>query len=194
MLAGCDPLGERARAECQAREQESAALRARLTEVERLYAAEQAARAQAEARADSAEARADRAEARADSAEASAPEAPESPAPPVFTCAGDRCTFSRADFDALLADPVRVSRGARVIPNMRDGQQHGFKIFGIRSGSLGAQLGLRNGDVVTEISGHSLSDIQSAMSAYAALRERNAWTIKGERAGAPFALELSIRE
>ena len=187
MLAGCDPLGERARAECQAREQESAALRARLTEVERLYAAEQAARARAEARADSAEAR-------ADSAEASAPAAPEAPEAPVFTCAGDRCTLSRADLDALLADPARVSRGARVIPNMRAGQPHGFKVFGIRAGSLGAQLGLRNGDVVTEISGHSLSDIQSAMSAYAALKERNAWTIKGERAGAPFALELSLRE
>lgn len=184
MSAGCDPMGQRARAECQAREQEGAVLRARLAELERLYAAEQEARARAEARAESAEER-------AASAEASA-EAP--PAPPVFTCAGDRCTLSRADFDVLLADPVRISRGARVVPNMREGQPHGFKMFGIRPGTLGAQIGMRNGDVVTEISGHSLLDINSAMAAFAALKERRAWTIKGERAGAPFAIEVSIRE
>ena len=84
------------------------------------------------------------------------------PAPPVtLKCEGTACTITRAEIDALLANPGRLSKQARIVPVLKDGESGGFKVFGMRAGSLFASIGLQNGDVVlTLVSDDNFSMLQ----------------------------------
>lgn len=64
--------------------------------------------------------------------------------------------------DALLKDPKEASRAMRVIPDVRGGERLGFKVFGIRPGSLAQALGLRNGDRVMLVNHRKLGDMKRA--------------------------------
>ncbi len=111
-----------------------------------------------------------------------------------IACADNRCTIPRAAFERVLAEPGILLRAARLVPNLQDGVVRGFKLFGIRASSPYALLGLQNGDIVTEIGGKSMLSVEAALEAYAELRSRSAWTIKGERRGSPFELTLALRD
>lgn len=108
------------------------------------------------------------------------------------TCDGGRCTIPRQEFAGLMANPAALAKAGRVVPSMKDGVTTGFKLFGIRPGSPFAAIGLQNGDLVTEIDGKSMRSAEAALEAYAALRTRDEWTIKGERRGAPFELVVGL--
>ncbi|MBK7829321.1 hypothetical protein [Nannocystis sp.] len=112
--------------------------------------------------------------------------------PSPITCAADRCTVPRKTFEALLADPAELVKQARVVPYLQDGQTRGFKLFGIRVGSTFAAIGLKNGDRITAIGGHSLGGVEEALTAYAAIKGQDEWTIAGERKGAAFEQTIVI--
>lgn len=192
VLAACDP-GTRSeieslRAEVAAQGAMIGALRGRVDALETGLAAERDARSRGEVEID-ARLRASPA-APAQVEIAGAPGLAEAEVP--VTCAADRCTLPRAAFDALMANPAALTRAARVVPHMQNGESHGFKLFGIRPRSPFASIGLKNGDVVTELGGKSLGNIEDALAAYTSLRARSEWTIKGERAGAPFSITVAI--
>lgn len=102
-------------------------------------------------------------------------------------------TVDGAQFDALLADPAKVSRGARLIPSRKDGAFDGFKLAGVRPSSLFAQLGLKNGDIMHRANGLSLASPQAALEAYGALRGAAEITLEITRAGAPVKLRYTIQ-
>lgn len=110
----------------------------------------------------------------------------------TVTCDGGRCTIPREDFKRLLANPAELAKTARVVPSMKEGVTHGFKLFAIRPGSPLAAMGLQNGDLVTEVGGKAMRSAEAAIEAYAELRTRDEWTIKGERRGAPFELVFGL--
>lgn len=101
-------------------------------------------------------------------------------------------TIDGAKLDALLADPVAVSRGARLVPSRKGDGFDGFKLYGVRSGSLFAQLGLKNGDVMRRANGLSLASPQAALEAYSAIKGADAVSLEITRAGAPMTLRYTI--
>lgn len=107
-------------------------------------------------------------------------------------CSAGRCAVPRATVDAILADPMLVAKSARVVPHLKEGEPAGFKVFGIRAGSLPAQIGLKNGDIVTALGGRSILDINAAMDAVSALPAMKTWVIEGERAGAPLSITVAV--
>lgn len=122
------------------------------------------------------------------------------PSPPVdrakleagISCEGDACKVQRALLDELLASPAALSRSARVIPVMEDGVQRGFKLFGMRPGTLGPLLGLENGDRVLTVNGRQLDSIDSAMDSYLALRDARELEIEIERRGQARKLKIEL--
>src|SRR5262249_26192539 len=85
------------------------------------------------------------------------PAPPPPPAPDPIPVAGiDRVddtdyTIDHGLIDKVLADPISVSAGARVVPSMKNGTPWGFKLYAIRPGSVYAALGLQNGDTIHAI-------------------------------------------
>lgn len=102
------------------------------------------------------------------------------------------CTIERAFIDTLLANPALLAKQARVVPRMRDGDYDGFKLYGIRSGSLPKLLGMKNGDAIIEINGTPLGAMDEVLELYTSLRKETRFLVELERKGLPVALTIEI--
>ena len=60
-------------------------------------------------------------------------------------CDDDGCSLGACQTQTFWADPESVSKQARAVPRFVDGQPRGIQLFGLRPGTLLAQLGLLNG-------------------------------------------------
>ena len=103
-----------------------------------------------------------------------------------------RCEITRAARDKLAENPEQLARQARIVPALRDGEQRGFKLYGIRRATLPNLLGFHNGDLLLDVSGHELDSLDGAMEAYAAVRERELVVLTLERRGQTQRLEFSF--
>lgn len=119
-------------------------------------------------------------------------ETAEASLPVALKCVGNRCTLTREEVDALLDNPGRLAKEARIVPAIKDGKTSGFKLFGIRAGSLFASIGLQNGDTVTELAGVPLTDVEAAMRAVEAAKKVDAVVFKGTRKDQPFELSVAV--
>ena len=128
---------------------------------------------------------------------ASAPDAA-SPASPAALKAlverVDETTFllEPDGFDEMLRDPAWLSRQARIIPHYQGGKPQGFKLLGIRKGSLWALFGLKNGDIVRAVNGRAFTSPQAALEIYEQVRG-GSFVVDLDREGAPLRLTYNLR-
>jgi general secretion pathway protein C len=112
----------------------------------------------------------------------------------AISCSSDNaCTVERKFVDELLQNPAQLMTQARMYPVTKDGETAGFRVSGVKSGSLATLLGLKNGDVVSEINGSKLGSIDDAMAMYQKLRRANHLSVTVERGGAVITKEISIK-
>lgn len=69
-----------------------------------------------------------------------------------------------------LENPKNVLTDARLLPRMVDGEQEGFIMREVRPGGLYETIGLRNGDVLLSVNDFKLSNPQTALQAFTALK------------------------
>lgn len=103
------------------------------------------------------------------------------------------CTVDRKFVDQLLQSPQQLMSQARMYPVTKDGETTGFRVSGVRNGSLATLLGLQNGDVVSEINGSKLGTIDDALAMYQKLRRASHLSVTVERGGAVITKEISIK-
>lgn len=103
------------------------------------------------------------------------------------------CIVQRAFVDSLLEDAGQLSGQARVVPSIKDGETHGFKLYGIRDGSLPKLLGLKNGDLLTAINDTELTSIDACMSVYTKMRRTDEVELTLERKGETITKRIEIR-
>lgn len=116
------------------------------------------------------------------------PPEPARPLPPgaeqAVACTEEhRCTLDRKYVEELLADPASLTTQMRVMPSLRDGVVRGFKLYGIRPGSLPKLLGFRNGDLLVSVNGVALNGVDGAMGAVQGLRRVDSLAVELERKG-----------
>ena len=95
--------------------------------------------------------------------------------------------------DAVLANPMAIAKGARVVPAVKNGKPDGFKLYAIRPSSVYAKLGLTNGDLLQSINGFELTSADKALEVYTKLREATQLEVEITRRGKPQTLKYSIR-
>lgn len=59
----------------------------------------------------------------------------------------------REEVQASLRNPAEIFSQARILPKYEDGQMRGVQVSQIKPGSLFEQVGIREGDVITELNG-----------------------------------------
>ncbi len=111
----------------------------------------------------------------------------------AIVCDGPHCTIDRAMFEAWMDNPGKVAKSARVVPSKRDGQVNGFKLYGIRSGSVARMLGFHNGDLVTAVGGRPLGSIDAAMAAYSTVQTSDDIVVELVRKGEAMTKEFHLR-
>jgi hypothetical protein len=95
----------------------------------------------------------------------------------------------RSEVKGWFADPGALAQTGRAIPH-RDaaGEIDGFRISGIRRGSIPEGLGLRNGDVVHAVNGKPLVGMEAASQALSVLQSADRVVVDLSRRGEPLRL------
>ncbi len=81
----------------------------------------------------------------------------------------------------------------RVVPNFKDGQTNGFKVFAIKPKSIFSKIGLKNGDVIQRINDQEITTPDKAFSAFNVLRNEKSLSVDILRRGAKKSLSYEIR-
>ena len=100
--------------------------------------------------------------------------------------------IQRAALDAALGNLSALSRSARIVPEVRAGQPAGFRVYSVRPGGPFAQVGLRNGDLVSSVNGLALTSPETALRVYGALKRASHLTVGVERDGQKIDLEYRV--
>ena len=103
------------------------------------------------------------------------------------------CVVDRAFVEQLMANPAMLAKQARIVPSQRDGETQGFKFYGIRRGSLPKLLGLKNGDMLTEVNGEEIRSVDKAMALAMKLRRASNLSVTLVRKGKPVTKEIQIQ-
>ena len=90
--------------------------------------------------------------------------------------------------------PPPITEIIRPQPYMPNGQLKGYRIYPGRDRRAFAALGLRPGDLVTEINGAKLDNIQSSMDVFRTLGEASQMTVTIERNGTPMTMNVDATE
>jgi hypothetical protein len=95
--------------------------------------------------------------------------------------------------DAVLANPMAVAKGARVVPSVKDGKPNGFKLYAIRPSSIYARIGISNGDTLKTVNGFEIDSADKALEVYTKIREATSLDLRLERRGKPVTLRITIK-
>ncbi len=105
----------------------------------------------------------------------------------------DSYEIDRSGLDNALNNSGDLSRQARVIPHYRDGKQQGFKIVGIRPGSIYSNLGVNSGDILTSLNQDALNTPDQSLALFEYLKNNDNVALDIERRGRKVTLEYSIK-
>ncbi|MBE7453278.1 MAG: hypothetical protein HS111_31745 [Kofleriaceae bacterium] len=107
----------------------------------------------------------------------------------------DETTYEidRSLVDKVLANPMAVAKGARVMPSSKNGEPNGFKLYAVRPSSVYAKLGFANGDTLHAINGMELNSMDKAMEVYGKVRDAQSLQVNVTRRGKPVTLNYTIR-
>jgi general secretion pathway protein C len=92
-----------------------------------------------------------------------------------------------------LNKPEQILSDARLYPNIKDGNQEGFRVLEVKRGGIYEDLGLKNRDVLLRINGLNLKGPESAMQAMSALKGMNTINLDIIRNGENMTLTYQIR-
>lgn len=99
----------------------------------------------------------------------------------------------RAMIDKQLADMQKLQQDARVVPHYKDKDYAGFKLVGVRPGSLYRALGIRSGDVITSVNGDKIDSPNKALQLFEQLKSSSNIAVEIERRGQPKTLNYTIK-
>ena len=102
-------------------------------------------------------------------------------------------TIQRSLVDSLLENQAELMRIVRIIPHQENGRTIGVKLYGIRRNSLLGRLGIQNGDMLRTINGYDMTSPDSALEAYARLRNAQNLTVSLVRRGQPSTMEYTVQ-
>ena len=100
--------------------------------------------------------------------------------------------IKRPLLDAILANPMAVAKGARVVPSVKDGKPNGFKLYAIRPSSVYARLGFINSDTLVRINGDDLTSADKALEIYTKVRDAKQLVVEIVRRGTPVTLTITV--
>ena len=101
--------------------------------------------------------------------------------------------IDRAMLDEQLQDLTALGTQARIVPNYRSGKYEGFKLEGVRPGSLYRAIGIRSGDVIKTINGKPIDSPNKAIELFDRLKASSNIALEIERRGQPKELNYTIK-
>ncbi len=101
--------------------------------------------------------------------------------------------IERSMLDTQLKDLPKLQQDGRVVPHYKDNQYQGFKLVGVRPGSLYRAIGIRSGDVITSVNGTKIDSPNKALELFEQLKNSSNISVEIERRGQPKTLGYTIK-
>ena len=101
--------------------------------------------------------------------------------------------LDRKLWERILSDSATLMTQARIVPNIKDGRSHGFKLYAIRPNSVFARMGIANGDTVLALNGFDMSSPDKALEVYSKLRTAKELVVELDRKGSPLTIHYEVR-
>ncbi|HKY90327.1 MAG TPA: type II secretion system protein GspC [Nevskiaceae bacterium] len=106
---------------------------------------------------------------------------------------GDDTSAMLSDIrEELMTDPSRASEYIRVQPASNGGQLRGYRIYPGRDRTVFSAIGLRPGDLVTQVNGIQLNDANTALAMLQQLSQANNLTVVIERGGQQQTVNVNL--
>jgi general secretion pathway protein C len=90
--------------------------------------------------------------------------------------------------------PAQLFSQARILPKYDSGQMVGVQVSSIKPGSLFEEIGIQDGDVITELNGIPIDSPEQSAKILLELTKSEAFTIQVEGAGGPRTLNVDLPE
>jgi len=100
---------------------------------------------------------------------------------------------SRSEVQQSMENPAEFFSQMRAMPHFANGKTDGFSISQVTPGSVFAQLGLQNGDLLTNINGQAVTNPMQALGLMQAMRTQSAIDLTVNRGGTPTSVHLDMR-
>ena len=100
---------------------------------------------------------------------------------------------SREVWEHYVAEPRRLRHLGHATPVKEHGRINGWRLGGIKHGSLGHTMGLRSGDVVLQLNGHRAGSLPSLLRIRRELRRAREVTVLLERGDVTMRVHVVIR-
>ena len=91
----------------------------------------------------------------------------------------------------LISNPMQL--GVRAMPAQKDGEMIGVRLYGIRANSPLAAIGLKSGDTLHSVNGHSLNSPDNILGAYGKLENAENFSLSLTRRGQPVEMKYQLR-
>jgi S1-C subfamily serine protease len=105
----------------------------------------------------------------------------------------DHYKISKDLMGKVIANPMAIAKGARVVPAVKNGKPDGFKLYAIRPTSVYAKLGLANGDTIQRINGYEITSADKALEVYQDIKDAKKLVVDIVRRGKPRTLHYTIK-
>lgn len=92
-----------------------------------------------------------------------------------------------------IANPQQIMTDARLLPNYQGERQEGFVLREVRQGGIYQSLGLQNGDILLNINEYNISNPESALQAFTALKGMDRVQLGLIRNGARMTMTYQIK-
>lgn len=93
----------------------------------------------------------------------------------------------------VLGNPGKFKDGTKPIPNYKGGKINGFKLVGMKPGSVYYDLGIRPGDIITSVNGKPLNGPNAALELVSGVNTLKSVDIEVERNGSTRKLQYNIQ-
>lgn len=102
-------------------------------------------------------------------------------------------TIDREALRESIDNPKNLMTDARLVPNMEGGVQKGFTLKELRQGGIYQKLGLQNGDVLLRVNEFAISDAESALQAFTAIKGLDRVDLDVTRGGTRMTLTYLVQ-
>jgi len=100
---------------------------------------------------------------------------------PVRKLDDDRFAVSRREVEETIKNPSNLLSQARVLPKFEEGEMVGLQVSSIKQGSLFSEIGLEDGDIITEFNGIAIDSPSESNRILQEMSDASEYTVVGER-------------
>jgi len=101
--------------------------------------------------------------------------------------------LQRSALEDAMSSAAELLQQARIRPHFEDGGAAGISITGIKPRSLFRKMGLRSGDIITDVGGKEISSVEDVMKMYDELTSAPKMSLEIKRRGRDETINYSIR-